>query len=191
MTMTENSPTSAPPQDHVPASAEDQTLEKLLAEAQKRLEEQREAWLRAIADGENARKRAQVEIASAHKFAIERFAEGLVPVCDSLEATLAAAGEASEALRSGVELTLKQLRGALEKAGVAEINPAVGERFDPNFHQAMAAVESPAEPNSVVAVMVKGYRLHERILRPALVTVAKALEKPAGIPTSDSNVQSN
>ncbi len=191
MTMTENSPTSAPPQDHVPASAEDQTLEKLLAEAQKRLEEQREAWLRAVADGENARKRAQVEIASAHKFAIERFAEGLVPVCDSLEATLAAAGEASEALRSGVELTLKQLRGALEKAGVAEINPAVGERFDPNFHQAMAAVESPAEPNSVVAVMVKGYRLHERILRPALVTVAKALEKPAGIPTSDSNVQSN
>lgn len=191
MTMTENSPTSAPPQDHAPASAEDQTLEKLLAEAQKRLEEQREAWLRAVADGENARKRAQVEIASAHKFAIERFAEGLVPVCDSLEATLAAAGEASEALRSGVELTLKQLRGALEKAGVAEINPAVGERFDPNFHQAMAAVESPAEPNSVVAVMVKGYRLHERILRPALVTVAKALEKPAGIPTSDSNVQSN
>lgn len=180
-----------PPADHGPASAEDQTLEKLLAETQKRLEEQRDAWLRAVADGENARKRAQADIAAAHKFAIERFAEGLVPVCDSLEATLAAAGEANEALRSGVELTLKQLRGALEKAGVAEINPAVGERFDPNFHQAMAAVASEAEPNTVVSIMVKGYRLHERILRPALVTVAKALEKPAGIPTSDSNVQSN
>lgn len=191
MTTPENPPPPAPPADHGPASAEDQTLEKLLAETQKRLEEQRDAWLRAVADGENARKRAQADIAAAHKFAIERFAEGLVPVCDSLEATLAAAGEASEALRSGVELTLKQLRGALEKAGVAEINPAVGERFDPNFHQAMAAVASEAEPNTVVSIMVKGYRLHERILRPALVTVAKALEKPAGIPTSDSNVQSN
>ena len=191
MTTPENSPPPAPPADHAPASTEDQTLEKLLAEAQKRLEEQRDAWLRAVADGENARKRAQADIAAAHKFAIERFAESLVPVCDSLEATLAAAGEASEALRSGVELTLKQLRGALEKAGVAEINPAVGERFDPNFHQAMAAVASEAEPNTVVSIMVKGYRLHERILRPALVTVAKALEKPAGIPTSDSNEPSN
>jgi len=180
-----------PPADHAPASAEDQTLEKLLSETQARLQEQRDAWMRAVAETENVRKRAQADVSAAHKFAIERFAEGLVPVCDSLEATLAAAGEANEALKSGVELTLKQMRAALEKAGVAEITPAVGERFDPNRHQAMAAVESPAEPNTVVAVMVKGYRLHERILRPALVTVAKALENKGGNPDLSGNLNPN
>ena len=173
------------------APAEEKSLEKLLAEAQARVEEQRDAWMRAVAETENVRKRAQADVAAAHKFAIERFAEGLVPVCDSLEATLAAAGEANEALKSGVELTLKQMRAALEKAGVAEITPAVGERFDPNRHQAMAAVESPAEPNTVVSVMVKGYRLHERILRPALVTVAKALENKGGNPDLQGNLNSN
>lgn len=181
-----------PPQaDHTPASAEDKTLEKLLSETQSRLDEQRDAWMRAVAETENIRKRAQSDVAAAHKFAIERFAEGLVPVCDSLEATLAAAGGANEALKSGVELTLKQMRTALEKAGVTEITPAVGDRFDPNRHQAMAAVESPAEPNTVVAVMVKGYRLHERILRPALVTVAKALENKGGNPNLEGNLNSN
>jgi molecular chaperone GrpE len=180
-----------PPADHTPASAEDQALDKLLSETQARLQEQRDAWMRAVAETENVRKRAQADVSAAHKFAIERFAEALVPVCDSLEATLAAAGEANEALRSGVELTLKQLRGALEKAGVAEITPAVGERFDPNRHQAMAAVESAADPNTVVTVMVKGYRLHERILRPALVTVAKALENKGGNPNLQGNPNSN
>lgn len=180
-----------PPADHAPASAEDQTLEKLLSETQSRLQEQRDAWMRAVAETENVRKRAQADVSAAHKFAIERFAEGLVPVCDSLEATLAAAGEANEALRNGVELTLKQMRAALEKAGVTEIAPAVGERFDPNRHQAMAAVASPAEPNTVVTVMLKGYRLHERILRPALVTVAKALENKGGNPNLDGNLNSN
>ncbi|MGQ0511424.1 MAG: nucleotide exchange factor GrpE [Betaproteobacteria bacterium] len=173
------------------APVEEKSLEKLLAEAQARVEEQRDAWVRAVAETENVRKRAQADVSAAHKFAIERFAEGLVPVCDSLEATLAAAGEANEALRSGVELTLKQMRAALEKAGVTEITPAVGERFDPNRHQAMAAVESAAEPNTVVAVMVKGYRLHERILRPALVTVAKALENKGGNPDLSGNLNSN
>lgn len=173
------------------APTEEKSLEKLLAEAQSRLEEQRDAWMRAVAETENIRKRAQSDVAAAHKFAIERFAEGLVPVCDSLEATLAAAGEANEALKSGVELTLKQMRAALEKAGVTEITPAVGERFDPNRHQAMAAVESAAEPNTVVTLMVKGYRLHERILRPALVTVAKALENKGGNPDLEGNLNSN
>ncbi|MDA0276339.1 MAG: nucleotide exchange factor GrpE [Proteobacteria bacterium] len=182
-----------PQADHpaAPTSTEDQALEKLLSETQSRLEEQRDAWLRAVAETENVRKRAQADVSAAHKFAIERFAEGLVPVCDSLEATLAAAGEANEALKSGVELTLKQMRAALEKAGVSEIAPALGERFDPNRHQAMAAVESPAEPNTVVSVMMKGYRLHERILRPALVTVSKALENKVGNPNLSGNLNSN
>lgn len=182
---------SLPQADRVPASAEDQTLEKLLTETQTRLQEQRDAWMRAVAETENVRKRAQSDVTAAHKFAVERFAESLVPVCDSLEATLAASGEASEALKSGVELTLKQMRAALEKAGVSEIAPSVGERFDPNRHQAMAAVESPAEPNTLVSVMMKGYRLHERILRPALVTVAKALENKGGNPDLSGNLNSN
>ncbi|MEW5864934.1 MAG: nucleotide exchange factor GrpE [Pseudomonadota bacterium] len=180
-------PAAAPAESTPPASAEDKTLERLLAEAQARFEEQREALLRALAEADNARKRAQAEVAAAQKYAIERFAQSLLPVCDSLEATLAAPGEAAEALKSGVELTLKQLRAALEKAGIAEIPAAPGARFDPNVHQAMAAVESNAEPNSIVAVMVKGYRLHDRVLRPALVTVAKAVEKPQETPISEAD----
>ena len=178
-------------QSETPSSAEDKTLEKLLAETQARLDEQREAWMRAAAEAENIRKRAVADVANAHKYGVERFAEGLIPVCDSLEATLAAAGGSNEALRSGVELTLKQLRAVLEKMGVRDISPAPGERFDPNRHQAMAAVESAAEPNTIVAVMLKGYGLHERVLRPALVTVAKTLEKDGANPISDSNLQSN
>jgi molecular chaperone GrpE len=154
-------------------AAEGKSLEALLAEAHAKIDEQREATLRALADAENARKRALAESASAQKFALERFLETLLPVVDSLEAALGASEATPETLRSGVELTLKQLRAALEKASVAEIAPAPGERFDPNHHQAMAAVESDAEPNTVVAVLQKGWRLHERVLRPALVTVAK------------------
>ena len=159
-----------------PASAEEKTLDKLLAEAQARIDEQRDAHLRAVAEAENIRKRAQADVAAAHKFGVERFAEGLLPVTDSLEAALAAAADAPQALRDGIELTLRQLKAAFQKAGLNEIAPAVGDRFDPHLHQAMAAVESAAAPNTIVAVMIKGYRLHDRILRPALVTVAKALE---------------
>jgi len=168
--------------------AEEATLDKLLAEAQARIEEQRDAWMRAVAEAENIRKRAQAEVQAAHKFAVERMAESLLPVMDSLEAALGAAEGAPQALRDGVELTLKQLQAAFQKSGLSPIAPAPGEKFDPHKHQAMAAVESPAAPNTVVAVMVKGYRLHERILRPALVTVAKALEKTDGNPISDSNL---
>lgn len=155
-------------------AAAPRTLEELLADAEARLEEQREAWLRALADAENARKRAQVDIASAHKYAVERLVEQLIPVTDSLEAALATESADPATLRSGVELTLKQLKSAFEKAAVGEINPAPKDKFDPNYHQAMAAVEADADPNTVVAVMQKGYRLHERVIRPALVTVAKA-----------------
>jgi molecular chaperone GrpE len=178
-------------QSDTPASAEEKTLDKLLAEAQARIEEQRDAHLRAVAEAENVRKRAQADVAAAHKFGVERFAESLLPVMDSLEAALAAAIDAPQALRDGLELTLKQLQASFQKANLAQIVPAAGERFDPHLHQAMAAVDSAAEPNTVVAVMLKGYSLHDRVLRPALVTVAKALENQGGNPISDSNLNTN
>jgi molecular chaperone GrpE len=178
------SDTPAPQAEH--AATEEKTLDKLLAEAQARIEEQKDAWMRAMAEAENARKRAQADVQAAHKFAVERMAESLLPVMDSLEAALGAAEGAPQPLRDGVEITLKQLKTAFQKANLAEIAPAAGERFDPHRHQAMAAVEAAAEPNTVVNVMLKGYSLHDRIIRPALVTVAKALEKQAGSPISDS-----
>ena len=158
------------------------SLEELLAEAQAKIEQQRDSMMRAVADAENARKRAQAEAASSQKYAVERFAEGLLPVMDSLEAALKT-GDVS-----GVELTLKQLRAALEKSSVREIDPKPGERFDPHRHQAMAAVEAEAEPNTIVAVMQKGYSLHDRVLRPALVTVAKAVENTQPNPISDTDL---
>jgi molecular chaperone GrpE len=160
----------------------EKSLEELLAEAQAKIEEQRDTMMRAVADADNARKRAQAEAAAAQKYALERFAEGLLPVADSLEAALKSADT------TGIELTLRQLRSALEKAAVREIDPQPGERFDPYRHQAMAAVEANAEPNTVVAVMQKGYSLHDRVLRPALVTVAKPVEKPDENPISDTDL---
>ena len=160
----------------------EKSLEELLAEAHARIEQQRDTMMRAVADAENARKRAQAEASTAQKYALERFAEGLLPVMDSLEAALKT-GDIS-----GVELTLKQLRAALEKSRIREIDPKPGERFDPHRHQAMAAVETQAEPNTIVSVMQKGYSLHDRVLRPALVTIAKALEKNAENPISDTDL---
>ena len=170
-------------EETVQPQSEPKSLEALLAEAQAKIEQQRDSMMRAVADAENARKRAQAEATNAQKYALERFAEGLLPVVDSLEAAVKSADT------SGVELTLKQLKGALEKSSVREIDPKPGERFDPYRHQAMAAVPSEAEPNTIVAVMQKGYVLHDRVLRPALVSVAKPLEKAAENPTSstDSN----
>ena len=178
-----------------PQNAENREPEKALAaqlaEAQAKLEQQREQMLRAVADADNTRKRVQAEAASAQKYALERFANGLLPVLDGLEAAVKSADV------SGVELVLRQLVGALEKANVREINPAPGERFDPYRHQAMASVESPPgapgemrrEPNTVVSVMQKGYSLADRVLRPALVTVAKAaVEKGGGNPISDTDL---
>lgn len=162
------------------AEKTDKSLEELLAEAQAKIEQQREAMLRAVAEAENVRKRVQAEAAASQRYALERFAEGLLPVVDSLEAALAAKDT------SGVELTLRQLQAALEKAHIRPVDPKPGERFDPHRHQAMAAVPSEAEPNTVVAVMQKGFLLHDRVLRPALVTVAKPVEKPAGNPISES-----
>jgi molecular chaperone GrpE len=160
---------------------EQKSLEELLAEAQAKMEQQRDTLMRAVADAENARKRSQAEVTSARKYALESFAEGLLPVMDSLEAAQKT-GDIS-----GVELTLKQLRSALEKSSIREIDPKAGERFDPHRHQAMAAVEAQADPNTIVAVMQKGYTLHDRVLRPALVTVAKA----ASDPISDNDLDKN
>jgi len=167
-----------------PHQAENQpssALEEQLAAAQAKLAEQREQMLRAVADADNTRKRAQAEAANAQKYALERFANGLLPVLDGLEAAVRSAD------LSGVELVLRQLAAALDKANIREINPAPGERFDPYRHQAMAAVESAGEPNTVVSVMQKGYGLADRVLRPALVTVAKAVEKQDGNPISSSD----
>jgi molecular chaperone GrpE len=129
--------------------------------------------LRAKADADNIRKRARGEVASAHKFAVEGFASELLAVKDSLEAALAAENASVESMRSGVELTLKQLAGVFERFNLAEINP-VGQKFDPHRHQAISTMESDAEPNTVVQVLQKGYLLHDRVIRPALVMVAKA-----------------
>lgn len=169
------------PQPDNPAPAEEKTLDQLLADAQARIDEQKDAWMRAMAEAENARKRARADVEAAHRFAVERMAESLLPVMDSMEAALQSKDV------SGIEITSRQLKSALEKANVQEISPAPGERFDPYRHEAMAAVESAAEPNTIVVVMQKGYRLHDRVLRPALVTVAKALENKGGNPISDSN----
>ena len=163
-------------------------LEQQLAEAHAQVEQQRDAMLRALADAENARKRFQAEAANAQKYALERFAEALLPVIDSLEAALANPEASPQALRDGVQLTLRQMTAAMEKARVTAIAPVAGERFDPYRHQAMAAVESDSEPNTVVAVMQKGYQLHDRVLRPALVTVAKAVEKAGANPISDTDL---
>lgn len=173
------------------AAPESKSLDQLLAEAQARIEEHRQAWLRALADAENTRKRAQADIAQARKFAIERFVDDLLPVIDSLEAALSAGSATADSLRSGVELTLRLLRTALERANVAEVAPAPGERFDPHRHQAMAAVEAQAEPNTIVALMQKGYRLNERMVRPALVTVAKPRESSAQAPAKVENGSAN
>jgi molecular chaperone GrpE len=164
------------------------SLEQQVAEARAEAAQHRDAMLRALADAENARKRFQTEASNAQKFAVERFAESLLPVVDSLEAALANPNSSPDALRDGVQLTLRQLTQALEKARVATIAPIAGERFDPHRHQAMAAVEADSEPNTIVAVMQKGYQLHDRILRPALVTVAKAVEKQAANPISNTDL---
>jgi len=171
-----------------PAENSGKPLEQQLAEAQAQVQSQREAMLRALADAENARKRYQAEAANSQKYAIERFAEALLPVVDSLEAALVNQDASPEALRDGVQLTLRQLSQALEKARVSPIAPVAGERFDPHRHQAMAAVEADSEPNTIVATMQKGYQLHDRVLRPALVTVAKPVEKAGANPISDTDL---
>ncbi|HEY2020714.1 nucleotide exchange factor GrpE [Paraburkholderia sp.] len=145
--------------------------EQALADAQTKIAELQESFLRAKAETENVRRRAQEDVAKAHKFAIENFAEHLLPVVDSLEAAVAHSSDDLQKVREGVELTLRQLNGALEKGRVVALNP-VGEKFDPHRHQAISMVPADQEPNTVVAVLQKGFVIADRVLRPALVTVA-------------------
>ena len=128
--------------------------------------------LRAQAEAQNARRRADDEIAKIRKFAVESFAESLLPVLDSLEAGLKVDNASAEQLREGTEATLRQLLAALERNKVVEVNPAAGDRFDPANQQAISMVPADQEPNTVVMVLQKGYLIAERVLRPALVTVA-------------------
>ena len=131
-------------------------------------------YLRAKADAENARRRAEEEVAKARKFGVENFADSLLPVADSLEAGLAIADASAKQLREGSEATLRQLVAALERNKVVAINPAAGTRFDPHQHQAISVAAAEQEPNTVVTVLQKGYLIAERVLRPALVTVTAA-----------------
>lgn len=158
-----------------PASTVDAmpSLEESLRIAELKAAEHYDAWLRAKAETENVRRRAAEDAIKERKFAAEKFASAMLPVKDSLEAALGSENAALETLKSGVELTLKQLQQAFQSANLTEIAP-LGEKFDPNQHQAISMVESDAEPNSVVQVLQKGYLLHERMIRPALVIVAKA-----------------
>jgi len=146
--------------------------ETALAEAQAKLAELEESFLRAKAETENVRRRAAEDISKARKFAIEAFAEHLLPVVDSLEAALSDSSGDIAKLREGVELTLRQLTAAMEKGRVVALNP-VGEKFDPHQHQAISMVPADQEPNTVVSVLQKGYVIADRVLRPALVTVAQ------------------
>jgi molecular chaperone GrpE len=166
--QTSQQQTAQEPAVEMPASLEERLKKAELAAA-----EHHDAWLRAKAEADNIRKRARGEVTSAHKFAVEGFASELLAVKDSLEAALAAENASVESMRSGVELTLKQLAGVFERFNLAEINP-VGQKFDPHRHQAISTMESDAEPNTVVQVLQKGYLLHDRVIRPALVMVAKA-----------------
>ena len=147
-------------------------LEQRLKQAEQAAQEHQDAWMRARADADNIRKRSQTEIANAHKFAVESFAGELLAVKDSLEAALASENASAESMRAGVELTLRQLTAVFEKFNLKEINP-VGEKFDPHAHQAISTVDSDQETNTVVQVLQKGYLLHDRVIRPALVIVAK------------------
>jgi molecular chaperone GrpE len=154
------------------------SIEELLRQAELKAEEHHDAYLRARAETDNIRKRAQIDVQNAHKFGVESFANALLPVKDSLEAALAAPNNTVETLRGGVELTLKQLATAFEKFSLSEINP-IGQKFDPHRHQAMSMMEADAEPNTVVQVLQKGYALYDRVVRPALVCVAKAKDSAA------------
>jgi molecular chaperone GrpE len=173
------SPAGLPPETSVATPPGDTdplaSAQARLAELEARHSEVADAYLRAKAEVENTRRRTEEEMSKVRKFAIESFAESLLPVKDSLEASLTIQNATPEQMLEGVHATLRQLAAALERNKVLEIAPAAGARFDPHQHQAISVVPAPGqEPNTVVAVLQKGYVISERVLRPALVTVAAA-----------------
>ena len=156
-----------------PSAGETPLLARQLAEIETKLAEAQDAFLRAKADAENIRRRAQEDISKAHKFAVESFAEALLPVRDSLEMALKIETPSIESLKEGVEMTLKQLSSAFERNRLVEVNPQAGEKLDPMKHQAISMVAAEQEANTVVSVLQKGYMISDRLLRPALVTVSQ------------------
>ncbi len=148
------------------------SMEEMLQQSELKAKEHYDAWMYAKAEGENIRRRAQDDISKAQKFAVERFSNEMLAVMDSLQAALAVQNSTVESFKDGMDLTLKQLNSVFEKFNITEINP-LGEKFDAHRHQAIGMLESEQEPNTVVSVMQKGYTLSDRVLRPALVMVAK------------------
>lgn len=165
--------TAAASESPAESVAAEVNLEEQLSAAQTKIAEMQDAFLRAKAEAENIRRRAQDDISRAHKFAIEGFAESLLAVKDSLEMALKIETPSVESLKEGVDMTLKQLSSAFEKNKLLEIHPQAGEKLDPMKHQAISAVPAEQEANTVVAVLQKGYTISDRLLRPALVTVAQ------------------
>lgn len=149
-------------------------LQAELADLKTKSADLADQFLRAKAEAENARRRAEEEVSKARKFGIESFAESLLPVCDSLDAALALESATAEQLREGSDATLRQLVSALERNKVVVIAPGAGEKFNPHQHQAISMVPAEQEANTVVGVLQKGYLIADRVLRPALVTVAAA-----------------
>ncbi len=147
-------------------------LQAELAELKAKSADLADQYLRAKAEAENARRRAEDEVSKARKFGIESFAESMLPVADSLDAALAIENATADQLREGSDATLRQLTSALERNKVVAINPAAGAKFDPHHHQAISMVPADQEANTVVSVLQKGYSIADRVLRPALVTVA-------------------
>ena len=176
--MNANDPTSPPANDEAAdgngsqAPAGNGAQAPATPDLETRHAELSDAYLRAKAEAENVRRRAEEEVGKARKFAVESFAESLLPVRDSLEAAIAIPAASPEQLLEGVHATLRQLTTALERNKVVEVNPPAGAKFDPHQHQAISMVPAQQEANTVVAVLQKGYLIAERVLRPALVTVA-------------------
>jgi molecular chaperone GrpE len=165
-----NEAAAAAPATEVPAPESD--AQQRLSQLEAKHAEVADAYMRAKAESENTRRRAEEEISKARKFAIESFAESLLPVKDSLEAAVAIQRATPEQLLEGVHATLRQLTSALERNKVVEINPPAGTKFDPHQHQAISMLPADQEANTVVSVLQKGYLIADRVLRPALVTVA-------------------
>ncbi len=153
-------------------------LEAKLAEAVALAEKHKDEWLRAKAETDNIRRRSAEDVLKAQKFGVEKIADSLLAVKDSLDAALLVEKPSIESFKEGIDITARQLTNVFERFSIAEVNPA-GAKFDPTKHQAIAALESEQEPNTVLNVMQKGYTLHDRVLRPALVTVSKAKPAPA------------
>ncbi|MCM1512768.1 MAG: nucleotide exchange factor GrpE [Oxalobacter formigenes] len=148
------------------------SIEARLAQAEQKAAEMQDAFLRARAEMENVRRRAQEDVAKAHKFAVEGFAQSMLAVKDSLEMSLTVDAPTVESIREGVEATLRQLTQVFEQNRLVAVVPEKGEKLDPMKHQAISTVPSEQDPNTVVEVLQKGYTLADRLLRPAVVTVA-------------------